>query len=78
MLSFLFRYLMVVGDEEVKLLLEAFQMSVSACLAQPACRVLRAQMAGRLLSVPQSRSLQARSHACPITLAPQPPRRVLV
>jgi hypothetical protein len=58
------RYLMVVGDEEVKLLLEAFQMSVSACLAQPGCRVLRAQMAGRLLSVPQSASLQARAHAC--------------
>lgn len=48
------RYLMVSGDEEVKLLLEAFQMSVSACLSQPSIPVLRAQMLGRLMSVPQS------------------------
>ena len=61
---------MVVGDEEVKLLLEAFQMSVSACLAQPGAAVLRAQMAGRLLSVPQSRSLQARTQLLTDALMP--------
>ncbi len=49
---------MVSGDEEVKLLLEAFQMSVSACLSQPSTPVLRAQMLGRLMSVPQSSLLK--------------------
>ena len=51
---------MVVGDEEVKLLLEAFQMSVSACLSHPGTPVLRAQMLGRLMSVCQSSGLQVR------------------
>lgn len=49
---------MVSGDEEVKLLLEAFQMSVSACLSQPSTPVLRAQMLGRLMSVRQSSLLK--------------------
>ncbi|CAL8467022.1 g6558 [Coccomyxa elongata] len=52
------RFLMVSGDEEVKLLLEAFQMSVSACLSQPSTPVLRAQMLGRLMSVRQSSLLK--------------------
>ena len=54
------RYLMVCGDEEVKLLLEAFQMSVSACLSHPTTPILRAQMLGRLMSVCQLRNLQVR------------------
>lgn len=49
---------MVSGDEEVKLLLEAFQMSVSTCLSHPSTPVLRAQMIGRLVSVRQSKLLQ--------------------
>ena len=46
-------------DEEVKLLLEAFQMSVSACLAHPAVPLLRAQMLGRLMAATSAASLQA-------------------
>lgn len=38
-------------DEEVKLILDAFQMSVSACAALPGTRLLRAQMQGRLMQV---------------------------
>lgn len=49
---------MVSGDEEVKLLLEAFQMSVSACLSHPQTPVLRAQMLGRLMAVKLSRSVK--------------------
>jgi len=49
---------MVSGDEEVKLLLEAFQMSVSACLSHPQTPVLRAQMLGRLMAVQLSRSVK--------------------
>ena len=49
---------MVSGDEEVKLLLEAFQMSVSACLSHPQTPVLRAQMLGRLMAVNLSASVK--------------------
>ena len=52
------RYLMVSGDEEVKLLLEAFQMSVSACLSHPQTPLLRAQMMGRLMAVKLSPSVK--------------------
>ena len=38
-------------DEEVKLILDAFQMSVSGCVAAPGSAVLRAQMHGRLMAV---------------------------
>ena len=38
-------------DEEVKLILDAFQMSVSGCVAAPGTGVLRAQMQGRLMAV---------------------------
>ena len=57
------RYLMVSGDEEVKLLLEAFQMSVSSCLSHPQTPVLRAQMLGRLMAVQLSRSVKVQSLA---------------
>ena len=57
------RYLMVSGDEEVKLLLEAFQMSVSSCLSHPQTPVLRAQMLGRLMAVELSRSVKVQ---CPV------------
>ena len=49
---------MVSGDEEVKLLLEAFQMSVSACLSHPQTPLLRAQMMGRLMVVKLSPSVK--------------------
>jgi hypothetical protein len=49
---------MVSGDEEVKLLLEAFQMSVSACLSHPQTPLLRAQMIGRLMAVKLSPSVK--------------------
>ena len=39
---------MVEHDEGIKLLLEAFQMSVSACLAHPNISILREQLQGRL------------------------------
>ena len=54
---------MVSGDEEVKLLLEAFQMSVSSCLSHPQTPVLRAQMLGRLMAVQLSPSVKVQSHA---------------
>ena len=54
---------MVSGDEEVKLLLEAFQMSVSSCLSHPQTPVLRAQMLGRLMAVELSRSVKVQ---CPV------------
>ena len=51
-------------DEEVKLLLEAFQMSVGACLAHPAVPLLRAQMLGRLMAATSAASLQAGLARC--------------
>lgn len=51
---------MVSGDEEVKLLLEAFQMSVSACLSHPQMPVLRAQMLGRLMAIQLSPNVKVR------------------
>ena len=62
------RHLMVAADEEVKLLLEAFQMSVSACLAHPAVPLLRAQMLGRLMAATSIASLQARLQHPPLVL----------
>lgn len=60
------RYLMVSGDEEVKLLLEAFQMSVSACLSHPQTPVLRAQMLGRLMAVNLSASVKVPIPVLPV------------
>ena len=42
---------MIKRDEDVKLILDAFQMSVSACAALPGTRLLRVQMQGRLMQV---------------------------
>lgn len=39
---------MVEPNDSIKLLLEAFQMSVSACLAHPTVPMLHAQLSGRL------------------------------
>ena len=39
---------MVEHDDSIKLLLEAFQMSVSACLAHPTVSMLGEQLQGRL------------------------------
>ncbi|MCJ1428182.1 hypothetical protein MMC29_006090 [Sticta canariensis] len=44
-------YLMARADDEVKLMLDAYQMSVSACLQHPQVSLLRSQMAGRLQAV---------------------------
>ncbi|KAK9810336.1 hypothetical protein WJX72_008917 [[Myrmecia] bisecta] len=52
------RFLMATADDEVKLLLEAFQMSVSACIAHPDVAMLACQMVGRLMAVSQSHLLQ--------------------
>eukprot|EP00884_Botryococcus_braunii_P009373 jgi/Botrbrau1/18437/Bobra.0072s0025.1 len=61
------RYLMSQADEEVKMLLEAFQMSVPACLAHPTVSMLRSQMAGRLIGIQIAKQMQG-----PL-LAPAPP-----
>ena len=61
------RYLMLKPDEEVKLILDAFQMSVSACAALPGTRLLRAQMQGRLMQVDADAakvSLRSSSRLC--------------
>ena len=47
------RFLMVRTDEEVKLLLEALQMSVSSCMQMPEVAMLRSQMLARLMTVPR-------------------------
>ena len=44
---------MVRTDEEVKLLLEALQMSVSSCMQMPDVAMLRSQMLARLMTVPR-------------------------
>ena len=45
------RYLLVLEDEEIKLLLQAFQLSTTACEAHPNCAVLSTQMPARLLGM---------------------------
>ena len=42
---------MIEPAESIKLLLEAFQMSVSACLAHPTVAMLHQQLTGRLMIV---------------------------
>lgn len=42
---------MVEPEDSIKLLLEAFQMSVSACTALPAVAMLHEQLLGRLMLV---------------------------
>lgn len=42
---------MVEPEDSVKLLLEAFQMSVSACVAHPQAAMLHQQLLGRLMLV---------------------------
>ena len=44
------RYLMCVNDDQVKLLLETLQMSVSSCMQHPELPTLRPQMVGRLMA----------------------------
>ena len=58
---------MVQADDDVKLMLDAYQMSVSACLQHPDVPLLRCQMAGRLMAV-RPRTFQV-THA-PDTAAP--------
>ncbi|KAK9809322.1 hypothetical protein WJX73_004674 [Symbiochloris irregularis] len=45
------RYLMANADDDVKLMLDAYQMSVSACLQHPGVSLLRSQMVARLTAV---------------------------
>lgn len=61
----LYRYLMGNSDRDIKLVLEAFQMSVGQALAYPHVPgLLRCLMAGRLMSVPLSRRMEVRWHSC--------------
>lgn len=48
------RYLMCVNDDQVKLLLETVQMSVSSCMQHPELPTLRPQMVGRLMAAHHS------------------------
>lgn len=54
------RYLMARADEEVKMLLEAFQMSVPNCLSHPTMPLLHSQMAGRLIGVQIAKQMKVR------------------
>ena len=52
------------GDRELKLVLEAFQMSVGQALAHPAVPgLLRSLMVGRLMAAPLSPAMQVRAGA---------------
>ncbi|KAL3139891.1 hypothetical protein ABBQ38_004185 [Trebouxia sp. C0009 RCD-2024] len=48
------RYLMCVNDDQVKLMLETVQMSVSSCMQHPELPTLRPQMVGRLMAAHHS------------------------
>lgn len=48
------RYLVHENNDQVKLLLEALQMSVSSCMQHPELATLRPQMIGRLMSANES------------------------
>ena len=48
------RYLMCENDDQVKLLLETVQMSVSSCMQHPELPTLRPQMVGRLMAAHHS------------------------
>ena len=54
---------MVEPDDGIKLLLEAFQMSVSACLAHPSVAMLHAQLTGRLMLVRKTIQVTSNAHA---------------
>ncbi|DBB08019.1 TPA: hypothetical protein ACH3X3_009392 [Trebouxia sp. C0006] len=53
------RYLMCVNDDQVKLLLETVQMSVSSCMQHPELPTLRPQMVGRLMAAHHSSRVAA-------------------
>ena len=55
------RYLMCENDDQVKLLLETVQMSVSSCMQHPELPTLRPQMVGRLMAAHHS----SRVSVCP-------------
>lgn len=59
---------MVETDDSIKLLLEAFQMSVSACLAHPTVAMLHEQLLGRLMLARQDS--QVKLHAIPLNELP--------
>ncbi|MEW5313943.1 MAG: hypothetical protein WDW38_005473 [Sanguina aurantia] len=53
------RYLQVTEDSDVRLLLQAFQLSLSCCTAHTAHRMLREQMLARLMAVSQAGTMRA-------------------
>ncbi len=53
---------MCVSDDQVKLLLETVQMSVSSCMQHPELPTLRPQMVGRLMAAHHS----SRVAVCPL------------
>lgn len=64
------RYLMCVNDDQVKLMLETVQMSVSSCMQHPELPTLRPQMVGRLMAAHHSSRVAVYLHcACPATQA---------
>ena len=52
------RYLLVLEDEDIKLLLQAFQLSTSPCAAHPDAALLPVQMPARLLGTGRSHLLK--------------------
>ncbi|KAK9851118.1 hypothetical protein WJX84_002866 [Apatococcus fuscideae] len=52
------RYLLVLEDDNIKLLLQAFQLSTSTCAAHPDAALLPVQMTGRLLGTGRSHLLE--------------------
>lgn len=52
------RYLLVLEDEDIKLLLQALQLSTSPCAAHPDAALLPVQMPARLLGTGRSHLLQ--------------------
>ena len=67
---------MVEPDDGIKLLLEAFQMSVSACLAHPSVAMLHAQLTGRLMLVRKTIQVTSHTHAPTSHQRSRPPTRL--
>lgn len=66
------RYLLVLEDEDIKLLLQAFQLSTSPCAAHPDAALLPVQMPARLLGTGRSHLLKVWPMlSCATPLCPQ-------
>ena len=55
---------MCVNDDQVKLLLETVQMSVSSCMQHPELPTLRPQMVGRLMAAHHSSRIAVGPSRC--------------